>query len=137
MSALADSAKLKICMAGEAGVGKTSLIRRYVLDEFDDRYVATLGTKITKKSLTVRHPSGTGNALDAWASSIRSVAGDIPTYGVVNKEDLNPQAAMSSTEVESFFRSRGWAWSYASAKSGRGVEEIFQGLVTQLLAGRA
>ncbi|HYS71238.1 MAG TPA: GTP-binding protein, partial [Thermoplasmata archaeon] len=33
-------------MAGEAGVGKTSLIRRYVLDEFDDRYVATLGTKI-------------------------------------------------------------------------------------------
>ncbi|TLZ79676.1 MAG: GTP-binding protein, partial [Methanobacteriota archaeon] len=44
--------KLKICMAGEGAVGKTSLIRRYVLDQYDDRYIATLGTKITKKSLT-------------------------------------------------------------------------------------
>src|SRR2546422_9716489 len=39
--------RLKLCMAGEATVGKTSLIRRYVLDEYDDRYIATLGTKIT------------------------------------------------------------------------------------------
>ena len=181
MNASGDYAKLKICMAGEAGVGKTSLIRRYVLDEFDDRYVATLGTKITKKSLTVRHPTGAGNVpvdviiwdimgtptlrellkeayyhgaqgilavadltrrntldgLDAWSSSIRSVAGDIPTYGVVNKEDLNLQASMTSAEVESFFHTRGWAWSYASAKSGRGVEEIFAGLVTHLVAARA
>ncbi len=50
--------KLKICMAGEGAVGKTSLIRRYVLDQYDDRYIATLGTKITKKSLTVPNPAG-------------------------------------------------------------------------------
>jgi small GTP-binding protein len=29
------------------------MIRRYVLDEFDDRYITTLGTKITKKNLKV------------------------------------------------------------------------------------
>src|SRR5207245_10384202 len=52
--------KLKVCMAGEGAVGKTSLLRRYVLDEYDDRYVATLGTKITKKSLTVPRPGGGG-----------------------------------------------------------------------------
>ena len=34
-------------------VGKTSLIRRYVLDEYDDRYIATLGAKVTKKELEV------------------------------------------------------------------------------------
>ncbi len=49
--------KLKICMAGEAMVGKTSLIRRFVLDEYTDRYTATLGTKITKKELAVEHPT--------------------------------------------------------------------------------
>lgn len=43
----------KICMLGDFAVGKTSMIRRYVLDEFDDRYITTLGTKITKKSIAV------------------------------------------------------------------------------------
>ncbi|MFQ5552452.1 MAG: Rab family GTPase [Thermoplasmata archaeon] len=43
--------KVKICLIGEAAVGKTSLIRRYVLDEFDDSYITTLGAKISKKEL--------------------------------------------------------------------------------------
>src|SRR5438132_3848184 len=34
-------------------VGKTSLIKRFVQDQFDDRYIATVGTKVTKKSLDV------------------------------------------------------------------------------------
>ena len=48
--------KLKVCMAGEAMVGKTSLIRRFVLQSYDDRYTATLGTKITKKVLPAKDP---------------------------------------------------------------------------------
>lgn len=52
----AEVVKLKVCMAGEAMVGKTSLIRRYVLQEYDDRYTATLGTKITKKVLAAKDP---------------------------------------------------------------------------------
>jgi len=55
--------KLKICMAGEAMVGKTSLIRRYVLDEYEDRYIATLGTKITKRNAAAKDPR-TGEPLD-------------------------------------------------------------------------
>src|SRR3972149_3196095 len=34
---------------GEAAAGKTSLVRRYVLDEFDDRYITTLGAKVSKR----------------------------------------------------------------------------------------
>lgn len=41
--------KVKICLVGDASVGKTSLIRRYVLDLFDDKYIDTLGTKVSKK----------------------------------------------------------------------------------------
>ncbi len=48
--------KMKICLVGEAAVGKTSLIRRFVLDDFDDKYIQTLGTKVSKKELKTRHP---------------------------------------------------------------------------------
>lgn len=50
--------KLKLCLVGDSGVGKTSLIRRYVLDLFDDAYIQTLGAKVTKKTiiLPVFHP---------------------------------------------------------------------------------
>lgn len=43
--------KAKVCLVGEHAVGKTSLIRRYVLDEFNDRYIVTLGAKVSKKEI--------------------------------------------------------------------------------------
>lgn len=58
-----ESRKLKICLVGDVGVGKTSLIRRYVLDVFDDKYIATIGTKVTKKEIQVKDPK-TGAPVD-------------------------------------------------------------------------
>src|SRR5436189_2167068 len=183
----APGIRLKVCMAGEATVGKTSLIRRYVLDEYDDRYIATLGTKITKKVMSVQDPMSAGlvtvhailvtvhailwdimgtptlrdllkeayyhgaegifavadqtrketlAALDAWARSIRSVAGDIPTFGLVNKKDLDPDPEFAAGEIEAFFEKRGWPWLYTSAKTGVGVEEGFRRLTETILAAR-
>src|SRR5437764_14630126 len=43
--------KAKVCLVGDVAVGKTSLIKRFVQDQFDDRYIATVGTKVTKKSV--------------------------------------------------------------------------------------
>ena len=48
--------KSKICLVGEAAVGKTSLIRRYVLDQFDDAYIRTLGAKVSKKTMRIEVP---------------------------------------------------------------------------------
>ncbi len=48
--------KLKVCLIGEGAVGKTSLIQRFVYDAFQDRYVATLGTRVTKKELRLDLP---------------------------------------------------------------------------------
>lgn len=53
-----DLMKVKVCFIGDAGVGKTSLIKRFVLDVFDDRYIATIGTKVTKKIVDVEGPEG-------------------------------------------------------------------------------
>ncbi len=49
--------KTKVCLVGDVGVGKTSLVRRYVLDQFDDRYLTTIGTKVEKKDLRIVRPA--------------------------------------------------------------------------------
>jgi small GTP-binding protein len=43
----------KICVLGSFGVGKTSLIRRYVESIFSDTYLTTVGVRIDKKNLSV------------------------------------------------------------------------------------
>lgn len=43
----------KICMVGAFGVGKTSLVARYVLSIFSEKYQTTVGVKIDKKQLLV------------------------------------------------------------------------------------
>jgi small GTP-binding protein len=50
--------KLKVCLAGEAQVGKTSIVRRFVLDQFDDHYLQTLGAKVSKKEVVIPRRSG-------------------------------------------------------------------------------
>jgi small GTP-binding protein len=39
----------KICLLGDFAVGKTSLVRRYIEDRFDERYMSTIGVKISRK----------------------------------------------------------------------------------------
>lgn len=43
----------KICMLGATGVGKTSLVSRYVLSLFSDTYLTTIGVKVDKKNVSV------------------------------------------------------------------------------------
>ena len=43
----------KICVVGAAGVGKTSLVRRFVESIFDESYQTTIGVKIDKKRLAL------------------------------------------------------------------------------------
>lgn len=43
----------KICMIGAFSVGKSSLVARFVHSLFSDRYLSTLGVKISKKTLTL------------------------------------------------------------------------------------
>ena len=47
----------KVVLLGDGGVGKTSLIARYVVDKFDDKYIATIGTKVSRKDIQVIRPN--------------------------------------------------------------------------------
>jgi hypothetical protein len=43
----------KICMVGAFGVGKTSLVARFVFSIFSEKYQTTIGVKIDKKQIAV------------------------------------------------------------------------------------
>ena len=41
--------KHKICLLGSFGVGKTSLMERFVNDRFDEKYLSTVGISVSQK----------------------------------------------------------------------------------------
>src|SRR5437773_11430588 len=49
---------------GEGGVGKTSLVRRFVLNEYQDTYLHTVGTRVNKIALTIPHGADTEVQMD-------------------------------------------------------------------------
>ena len=172
--------KIKVCMVGDSGVGKTSLVRRYVLDFFDDRYIVTLGTKITKKQLLVKEtPLGapmditltlwdimgqegfrellkesyfygangllavidvtdaaTLVSLKRWIDLAQSVTGRIPVHLVVNKVDLKDKAAVRPEDVALTANELGISFSFASAKTGEGVEDAFHAIASAIVHAR-
>jgi small GTP-binding protein len=60
----------KMCIYGEGAVGKTCLIRRYVDNSFDEKYLMTIGTNISKKKVILIHPQqkdvGVEVSLQIW-----------------------------------------------------------------------
>ena len=46
--------KRKICLLGAPGVGKTSLVARFVKSIFSEKYQATVGAKVDKKTVQGR-----------------------------------------------------------------------------------
>ena len=49
----------KVALVGDSAVGKTSLIRRFVIDVFDDKYIATIGAKVSKRDIEFKLPDKT------------------------------------------------------------------------------
>ncbi len=160
----------KICVIGEFGVGKTSLISRYVDSIFSDKYHTTVGVKIDKKQCQVGEAlvnlviwdlagesplrtlkpaqvsgasgfllvaDGTrADTIDigiALQKKVTEILGPVPFIFAVNKHDLFEQWTVGP-EVLDTLRERGWDVRYSSAKSGAGVEQMFQDLATRLIS---
>lgn len=93
--------KRKVLLLGDGAVGKTSLIRKYVLDKFDDKYITTIGTKVTKKVVEFkRHRATIELTLMIWdvlgqrgyitiqTSSYRGAEGAVMVCDLTRKETL-------------------------------------------------
>ena len=92
----------KICMLGDFAVGKTSLVKRFVFDRFDDKYVSSIGVKVSRKSVVLpRHDGAVNLNMMLWdlagsekfnqvrASYLRGSSGAILVCDLTRSETLN------------------------------------------------
>ena len=98
----------KICLLGAFGVGKTSLVRRYVDTIFSDTYLTTVGVKIDKK---VANVDGEEVALIIWdiagedavaavrVSYLRGAAGYLLVVDGTRPETLDTAVSIQSRIV--------------------------------------
>ncbi len=59
----------KICLLGDFSVGKTSLVRRFVENRFDESYISTIGVRVSRKVITLPPPTGTRLTMLLWDTS--------------------------------------------------------------------
>jgi small GTP-binding protein len=60
----------KVCMLGDFGVGKTSLVARFVHSTFSDKYLTTVGVKVDSKEVAL--PGRDPQKLVVWDIAGRS-----------------------------------------------------------------
>ena len=70
----------KICIVGDFAVGKSSLVRRFVFDEFDTDYRATLGVNIYKYSTVIQAADGQSVGMDQMLWDIEGKPEPDDTY---------------------------------------------------------
>lgn len=47
------SLSLKVCLLGDFAVGKTSLVNRFVHNAFSDKYLSTIGVRVSRKTVVL------------------------------------------------------------------------------------
>jgi small GTP-binding protein len=103
----------KICLLGDFAVGKTSLVRRFVYDLFDDNYISTIGVKVSRKTVAVPRDDGVvevtmmlwdlagSEAFDRMRSTyLRGAAGAVLVCDLTRSETLDVLCARAADLLE-------------------------------------
>lgn len=93
----------KVILIGHYGVGKTSLVKRFVHSMFSEEYITTIGVKIDKKTVTV---NGTSVNLLIWDIAGESSQQKVPqsyrlgAHGALYVFDLSRPSTYQQIEEE-------------------------------------
>ncbi|MGY5858173.1 MAG: Rab family GTPase [Candidatus Thorarchaeota archaeon] len=107
-----DGFKFRVVLLGEATVGKTSLLRRYTENVFEDEYKQTLGTTFATKEVEVKDADGgvRGVKLSIWDMGGQS------TYRELRRQYMKGSSAAiivyDVTKPESFMAMNNWFESF-------------------------
>lgn len=107
---------IKLCLLGDGAVGKTSLVRRFVFDVFDDKYLMSFGTKVSKKSMTVE-----GETMDLMIWDILGQKSQEALHEAYYRGAAGALAVCDFTRPETMKNVKSWVGSFRSVVGERPV----------------
>ena len=110
--------QFRVVLLGEAAVGKTSLLRRFTENIFDEEYKATIGTTFATKDVTITDDNGD-------KTNVRLVTWDMggqATYKELRRQFMKGAAAAiivyDVTRPETFMAMNNWFESFRESVQG-------------------
>ena len=106
--------KLKIILLGETSVGKSSIIKRYSDNKFEDIFISTIGVDLIEKEITINGHKIILNIMDTSGQErfkslsktyIRASDGIIFVYDITNEESfkaINTWIKLADDQEEGF-----------------------------------
>lgn len=150
----------KVVLFGNVGVGKSSITRRFVKNEFSETYMSSIGLSIEKKIiergdlkviLMIWDLAGEifeGNQFDSYVKGAHGIVGifdtsriytyDLLTNCLKSKSECpriivgNKIDLISQEEIDALKKMN--VDHFTSAKTGTGLDEAFNGLVDKMIS---
>ncbi len=133
----------KVCVVGDFAVGKTSVVERFVTNQFSEKYLSTVGVKIDTKEIDFPAPSGfiyvadgtrpdTLTAIEHLHSQITEKYGAAAFVLLINKRDLMHDWTVSDEYLDALSKSYGNVYR-TSAKTGDDVEQAITRLAELII----
>ncbi len=129
----------KIILTGSFGVGKTSLFNRFIYNQFDEKYLTTIGVKVNKKVVFVDEKEV---ALMVWDIAGEVTQDKVPasyflgTAGIIYVIDLSRPTTFVNIEADlNYLRQiqpRAVLYLVGNKRDLVGSEEQLNGLLAQI-----
>ena len=128
---------LKLVIVGDSGVGKTSLLLRFVREKWEADTQPTLGVDYrgSAGALIIFDITSKDSfdSIDSWLHDIREYSRqDLVTILIGNKTDINDKRAVSYDEAYKYAQSRGISYFETSATTGENITEAISECIHQI-----
>ncbi|XP_036177705.1 ras-related protein Rab-31 isoform X2 [Myotis myotis] len=138
--------ELKVCLLGDTGVGKSSIVCRFVQDHFDHNISPTIGASFMTKTVpcgnelhkfliwdTAGQERDSFHTLKKWVKELKEHGPENIVMAIAgNKCDLSDIREVPLKDAKEYAESIGAIVVETSAKNAINIEELFQGISRQI-----
>ncbi|KQK78513.1 hypothetical protein AAES_115752 [Amazona aestiva] len=138
--------ELKVCLLGDTGVGKSSIVCRFVQDHFDHNISPTIGASFMTKTVpcgnelhkfliwdTAGQERDSFHTLKKWVKELKEHGPENIVMAIAgNKCDLSDIREVPMKDAKEYAESIGAIVVETSAKNAVNIEELFQGISRQI-----
>ncbi|XP_049527381.1 ras-related protein Rab-31-like isoform X3 [Dermacentor silvarum] len=138
--------EVKVCLLGDSGVGKSSILQRFVYNTFNSSAESTIGASFMMKNLvlhdrtfkfniwdTAGQERESFNAVQSWVRELQLHGDPNIALGIAgNKCDLEDHREVSLATGESYAHQHGAVFVETSALKATNIQELFMGIAMKV-----